>query len=176
MIRTHDAGALRADNVGQTVTLAGWVARRRDHGGVAFLDLREASGVVQVVVRDESVAHALRNEYCIKVTGEVSLRPEGNANPNLPSGEVEVIASDVEVLSPAAPLPFPIDDEVYGSHPRTSAFDVVRLGTLSPRGERAVLTVPIDTLMRVSCNPFYPYLAERLTAWTDAATQGSRSR
>jgi aspartyl-tRNA synthetase len=110
VIRTHDAGALRAEHVGQTVTLAGWVARRRDHGGVAFLDLREASGVVQVVVRDESVAHALRSEYCIKVTGEVGLRPEGNANPNLPTGEIEVIATDVEVLNPAAPLPFPIDD------------------------------------------------------------------
>jgi alpha-beta hydrolase superfamily lysophospholipase len=73
-------------------------------------------------------------------------------------------------------LPFPIDDDVYGSDPRPSSFDVVRLGTLSPRGERAVLTVPIDTLMRVSCNPFFPYLAERLTAWTDAATQGSGSR
>ncbi|CAI9406072.1 aspartate--tRNA ligase [Nocardioides sp. T2.26MG-1] len=112
MIRTHDAGALRAEHVGQTVTLAGWVARRRDHGGVAFLDLREASGVVQVVVRDEAVAHALRSEYCIKVTGEVALRPEGNANPNLPTGEIEVITSGLEVLSAAAPLPFPIDEHV----------------------------------------------------------------
>ena len=112
MIRTHDAGALRAEHVGQTVTLAGWVAKRRDHGGVAFLDLREASGVVQVVVRDEAVAHSLRSEYCIKVTGQVSARPEGNANPNLPSGEIEVIADDVEVLSAAAPLPFPIDDHI----------------------------------------------------------------
>ncbi|GEP38494.1 aspartate--tRNA ligase [Nocardioides psychrotolerans] len=110
MIRTHDAGALRAEHVGQTVTLAGWVAKRRDHGGVAFLDLREASGVVQVVVRDEAVAHALRSEFCIKVTGQVSARPEGNANPGLPSGEIEVIADDLEVLSAAAPLPFPIDD------------------------------------------------------------------
>ena len=110
MIRTHDAGALRAGDVGQTVTLAGWVARRRDHGGVAFIDLREASGVVQVVIRDEEVAHSLRSEYCLKITGEVSLRPEGNANPNLPSGEIEVIASDVEVLSASAVLPFPIDD------------------------------------------------------------------
>ena len=75
MIRTHDAGALRAEHVGQTVTLAGWVARRRDHGGVAFLDLREASGVVQVVVRDEAVAHSLRSEYCLKVTGEVVAAP-----------------------------------------------------------------------------------------------------
>jgi aspartyl-tRNA synthetase len=112
VIRTHDAGALRADQVGQTVTLAGWVARRRDHGGVAFIDLREASGVVQVVIRDEDVAHHLRAEYCLKVTGEVARRPEGNQNPNLPTGEVEVIASDVEVLSAAAPLPFPIDEHV----------------------------------------------------------------
>ncbi len=112
MYRTHDAGGLRAANVGQTVTLAGWVARRRDHGGVAFIDLREASGVVQVVIRDEEVAHHLRAEYCIQVTGQVSARPEGNQNPNLPTGEVEVIASDVEVLSAAAPLPFPIDDHV----------------------------------------------------------------
>ncbi len=114
MIRTHDAGALRAEHVGQTVTLAGWVARRRDHGGVAFLDLREASGLVQVVVRDEAVAHSLRAEFCIKVTGQVSARPEGNANPNLPSGEIEVIADDVEVLSAAAALPFPIDDTGHG--------------------------------------------------------------
>ena len=112
MIRTHDAGALRAEHAGQTVTLAGWVARRRDHGGVAFLDLREASGVVQVVVRDEAVAHSLRNEFVLKVTGEVALRPEGNANPALPSGEIEVIAADVEVLNAAAVLPFPIDDHV----------------------------------------------------------------
>ena len=83
VIRTHDAGALRAEHVGQTVTLAGWVARRRDHGGVAFLDLREASGVVQVVVRDEAVAHSLRSEYCLKVTGEVVARKAGNENPNL---------------------------------------------------------------------------------------------
>jgi aspartyl-tRNA synthetase len=112
VIRTHDAGALRAEHVGQTVTLAGWVARRRDHGGVAFIDLREASGVVQVVIRDEAVAHSLRSEYCLRVTGEVSQRPEGNANPNLPSGEIEVIASDVEVLSASAPLPFPVDDHI----------------------------------------------------------------
>ncbi len=112
MIRTHDAGSLRPAHVGQTVTLAGWVARRRDHGGVTFLDLREASGVVQVVVRDEAVAHQLRSEFCLAVTGEVSARPEGNQNPALPTGEVEVIATEVEVLNPSAPLPFPIDDHV----------------------------------------------------------------
>jgi aspartyl-tRNA synthetase len=110
VIRTHDAGTLTAANVGETVTLAGWVARRRDHGGVAFIDLREASGVVQVVIRDEAVAHSLRSEYCLKVVGEVARRPEGNANPHLPSGEIEVIASEVEVLSASAVLPFPIDD------------------------------------------------------------------
>jgi aspartyl-tRNA synthetase len=112
VIRTHDAGALRSEHVGQTVTLAGWVARRRDHGGVAFLDLREASGIVQVVIRDEAVAHSLRNEFCLKITGEVSTRPEGNANEAIPTGAIEVIASDVEVLSTAAALPFPIDDHV----------------------------------------------------------------
>jgi aspartyl-tRNA synthetase len=112
LIRTHDAGALRATDVGRTVTLAGWVARRRDHGGVAFIDLREASGVVQVVIRDEEVAHSLRSEYCLKVTGDVAKRPDGNANPNLPSGEIEVIATDVEVLAPSAVLPFPIDEHL----------------------------------------------------------------
>lgn len=112
MIRTHDAGSLRAEHVGQTVTLAGWVARRRDHGGVAFLDLRDASGVVQVVVRDEEVAHSLRNEFCVKVVGEVSARKEGAANANLATGDVEVVTTELEVLSSAAPLPFPIDDHV----------------------------------------------------------------
>ena len=110
MIRTHDAGALRVEHVGQIVTLAGWVARRRDHGGVAFLDLREASGIVQVVVRDEEVAHSLRNEFCLKVTGEVVARTAENVNPNLATGEIEVVASSIEVLNTAAPLPFPIDD------------------------------------------------------------------
>ncbi len=112
MIRTHDAGSLRAEHVGETVTLAGWVARRRDHGGVAFLDLRESSGVVQVVIRDEDVAHHLRSEFCLKITGEVSARPAGNQNANLPTGDIEVIAADVEVLSAAAALPFPIDEHV----------------------------------------------------------------
>ncbi|GAA1906732.1 aspartate--tRNA ligase [Lapillicoccus jejuensis] len=116
VLRTHDAGTLRAGDSGQTVTLAGWVARRRDHGGVAFLDLRDASGVVQVVVRDEVLeqggAHDLRNEYCVAVTGTVGARPEGSANTNLPTGEVEVTASSIEVLNPAAPLPFQIDERV----------------------------------------------------------------
>ena len=112
MIRTHGAGTLRAADAGSTVTLAGWVASRRDHGGVAFLDLRDASGVVQVVVHDPAVAHPLRDEFCIKVIGTVERRPEGNQNPDLATGDVEVMVTDLEVLSVAAPLPFPIDDRV----------------------------------------------------------------
>jgi aspartyl-tRNA synthetase len=112
VLRTHEAGTLRATDAGSTVTLTGWVARRRDHGGVTFLDLRDASGVVQVVVREEAVAHELRNEYCLAVSGEVSRRPDGNENPELPTGDVEVIANDVTVLNPSAPLPFQIDERV----------------------------------------------------------------
>ncbi|MEO5746295.1 MAG: aspartate--tRNA ligase [Terracoccus sp.] len=116
MLRTHEAGTLRAEHSGQTVTLAGWVARRRDHGGVAFLDLRDASGVAQVVARDEVLAeggaHDVRNEYCVKVTGEVRGRPEGNANPELPTGDIEVVVSELEVLGESAPLPFQIDERV----------------------------------------------------------------
>ncbi|MDP9796252.1 aspartyl-tRNA synthetase [Catenuloplanes nepalensis] len=113
MIRTHDAGSLRATDAGTTVTLAGWVARRRDHGGVIFVDLRDGSGVVQVVFREDmDAAHALRNEYCVKVVGEVAARPGGNENPELPTGAIEVIVSDLEVLSEAAPLPIPVDDDV----------------------------------------------------------------
>ena len=110
MIRTP-AGSLRAADADREVSLSGWVARRRDHGGVAFIDLRDASGVVQVVIRDEA-AHGLRSEFCIKVTGTVGVRPQGNDNPELPTGAIEVIAADVEVLSAAAPLPFPIDEHV----------------------------------------------------------------
>ncbi|HET7476855.1 MAG TPA: aspartate--tRNA ligase [Dermatophilaceae bacterium] len=116
MLRTHEAGTLRAGHADQVVTLAGWVARRRDHGGVAFLDLRDGSGVAQVVVRDEVLeqggAHEVRNEYVVQVTGAVRLRPEGNANAELPTGEVEVVAASLTVLSPSAPLPFQVDDRV----------------------------------------------------------------
>ncbi|MDD2858185.1 MAG: aspartate--tRNA ligase [Candidatus Nanopelagicales bacterium] len=112
MIRSAYAGSLRASDAGTTVTLAGWIASRRDHGGVAFLDLRDASGVVQVVVHDPEVAHGLRDEYCLKIVGTVSLRPAGNENPELPSGAIEVMADEVTVLSVSAPLPFPIDDRV----------------------------------------------------------------
>ena len=115
-MRTHGAGTLRAEHAGTPLTLTGWVARRRDHGGVAFIDLRDASGVVQVVVRDETLAasgaHDLRNEYCILVKGVVEPRPDGNTNPDLPTGAVEVVVESLEVLSPSAPLPFQIDERV----------------------------------------------------------------
>ena len=110
MLRTHEAGSLRANHAGNTVTLAGWVANRRDHGGVAFIDLRDASGSAQIVVRDDAISHALRNEWVVRVTGEVRLRPEGNANTALPTGEVEVVAERLEVLNEAATLPFQIDE------------------------------------------------------------------
>jgi aspartyl-tRNA synthetase len=130
MIRTHEAGTLRAEHAGEQVVLAGWVARRRDHGGVMFIDLRDASGVVQVTVRtspggaggrppagqqsdlpgdEEEATHHLRAEFCIRVTGEVRRRPAGNENPELPTGEIEVVAEAVEVLSEADPLPFPVE-------------------------------------------------------------------
>jgi aspartyl-tRNA synthetase len=109
VIRTHDAGALRASDAGQTVTLAGWVATRRDHGGVAFIDLRDASGVCQVVVRDDAITHDLRNEWVLAVTGEVRAREAKNVNPNLPTGEIEIAATSIDVLNEAAPLPFQLD-------------------------------------------------------------------
>jgi aspartyl-tRNA synthetase len=140
VIRTREAGSLRVADAGSAVTLAGWVARRRDHGGVTFIDLRDASGVVQIVFRgapdepDEPVgpadapvgppaarvgelgpehaAHGLRNEYCITVTGSVRRRPAGNENPELPTGGVEVVVTELEVLSEAAALPLPVDDHI----------------------------------------------------------------
>jgi len=112
-MRTHSAGALRTEHAGNTVTLAGWVARRRDHGGVIFIDLRDSSGVAQVVFREGEMAqraHRLRAEFCVLVTGEVSIRPEGNENPELPTGAIEVTATALTVLSESAPLPFPLDE------------------------------------------------------------------
>ncbi|RAV34607.1 aspartate--tRNA ligase [Corynebacterium heidelbergense] len=117
MLRTHLAGELRSDHIGEQVTLTGWVGRRRDHGGVIFIDLRDRSGVAQVVFRESEVAeraHALRSEYCIRVTGLVEARPEGSENPNLASGQVEVDVSELEVLNTSAALPFQIDDPASG--------------------------------------------------------------
>ncbi len=110
MIRTHAAGTLRASDAGTTVTLAGWVATRRDHGGVTFIDLRDASGLAQVVVREDELAHDLRNEWVLAVTGEVRRRDERNVNPNIPTGEIEVVATALDVLNEAAPLPFQVDE------------------------------------------------------------------
>jgi aspartyl-tRNA synthetase len=113
MMRTHPAGTLRADHVGATVTLAGWVARRRDHGGVVFIDLRDASGVVQVVFRTGAVAeasHRLRSEYCVQLTGTVEARPSGSENTELATGAIEVNATELTVLSESAPLPFSLDE------------------------------------------------------------------
>ena len=109
MLRSHGAGTLRSSNIGQSVTLAGWVARRRDHGGVAFIDLRDATGNVQVVISDEAVAGSLRAEWCVVVKGTVAKRPQGNENLGISTGEIEVVCDSLEVLSEAAPLPFPVD-------------------------------------------------------------------
>ena len=109
MLRTHKAGELRSTNLDSKVTLAGWVARRRDHGGVAFIDLRDASGSVQVVIKDESVAGRLRSEFCVLIEGTVAKRPEGNENREIATGEIEVVCDQLTILSEAAPLPFPVD-------------------------------------------------------------------
>jgi aspartyl-tRNA synthetase len=111
VIRTREAGSIRATDEGINVVLAGWIARRRDHGGVAFFDVRDASGIVQVVIHDAEVAHDLKNETCVQITGTVSIRPAGNENADLPTGAIEVVAENVVVLSTSAPLPFQIDDQ-----------------------------------------------------------------
>ena len=153
MLRTHQAGTLRAADAGTTVTLAGWVGRRRDHGGVAFLDLRDASGTVQVVARDDVLtggAHDLRNEYCIKVTGTVRPREEKDVNPDLPTGEIDVVADEIEVLSESAALPFQIDERItvgeearlkhrYLDLRRPAQGDAIRLRSKVNAAARAVL-------------------------------------
>ena len=165
VIRTHDAGALRAEHVGQTVVLAGWVARRRDHGGVAFLDLREASGVVQVVVRDEEVAHSLRSEFCLKVTGEVVARKPGNENPNLPTGDIEVVADRRRGALPPArrcrsrsTTPAPPRAATWGRRPASS--------TATSTCAAAVPTTPCACAARSTRPP----------ATSSTATTSSRSR
>ena len=113
MLRSHAAGSLRSSDAGQQVTLAGWVARRRDHGGVIFIDLRDVSGIAQVVFRESDVlaqAHRLRAEFCVAVTGVVEIRPEGNANPEIATGDIEVNVTSLTVLGESAPLPFQLDE------------------------------------------------------------------
>jgi aspartyl-tRNA synthetase len=116
-VRTHGAGTLRAEHDGETITVAGWVDTRRDHGGVAFLDLRDRSGLVQVVADPEAgdalaAAHRVRTEWVVRVTGTVRMRPEGMRNDKLGTGDVEVAASSIEVLSEAETPPFPIEDGI----------------------------------------------------------------
>ncbi|OYN98406.1 aspartate--tRNA ligase [Enemella evansiae] len=154
MIRNHLAGTLRASDIGETVTLAGWVAKRRDHGGVAFIDLRDSSGVCQVVVRDEYLEsagiHDLRNEFCVKVVGVVEARSPENVNPNLPTGEVEIVIRELEVLNPSAPLPFQLDERItvgeearlkyrYLDLRRKASGDVIRLRSKVNAAARKVL-------------------------------------
>ena len=123
-LKTIGAGELRAADVGRDVRLAGWVGRRRDHGGVIFIDLRDASGIVQIVLNpdeepaSETVLHGLRSEYCVAVAGVVRPRPEGTVNPDLPTGAVEVAAAELTILSPAKALPFQLDDRVDVSEER----------------------------------------------------------
>jgi aspartyl-tRNA synthetase len=152
-MRTHPAGTLRAEHEGQSVTLAGWVGRRRDHGGVIFIDLRDASGVAQVVFREGEMAeraHRLRSEFCVRVTGEVVARPEGNENPELATGAIEVTVTELTVLSESAPLPFPVDgnaevgEEVRLKHRyldlrRSGPASAMRLRSAVNRAARTVL-------------------------------------
>ena len=115
MLRSHDAGTLNSKNVDTKVVLAGWVARRRDHGGVAFIDLRDSTGSVQVVINDEKIAGELRAEWCVLISGVVKLRPKRNENSEIPTGEIEVVCESLQVLSEAAPLPFPVDSGDIGN-------------------------------------------------------------
>ena len=115
MLRTHDAGALNSTAIGSKVVLAGWVARRRDHGGVAFIDLRDSTGAVQVVINDEKIAGELRAEWCVLIHGEVKARPAGNENKEIPTGEIEVVCTSLDVLSEALALPFPVDSGDIGN-------------------------------------------------------------
>jgi aspartyl-tRNA synthetase len=122
-VRTHYCGELRAQQVGTSVTLCGWAHRRRDHGGVIFIDLRDREGLAQVVFDPDrpdafGIADRVRSEFVLRVTGTVRRRPEGTANPNLPTGEVEVLAHAIEILNPSAPPPFPIDEENLSENTR----------------------------------------------------------
>jgi aspartyl-tRNA synthetase len=118
MLKTHNCGELRETDIGQEVTLAGWVHRRRDHGSLIFIDLRDRSGLVQVTINQGTeecygVAERLRNEFVVRVKGLVRARPEGMTNPNMPTGAIEVLASSLEILNPSKPMPIAVDDDGY---------------------------------------------------------------
>ena len=151
MLRTHGAGTLRASHVGKSVTLAGWVARRRDHGGVAFIDFRDATGWVQVVIRDEKIAGALRAEWCLKITGEVVARPAGNENSAVPTGAIEVMGDDVVILSEAAALPFPVDsgDDVEISEEVRLKYRYLDLRREAPAANLRLRSKVTSTIRRV---------------------------
>lgn len=125
--RTHHATEVDESLVGQQVTLAGWVDRRRDHGGVAFVDLRDASGLVQVVINDEEVARPLRSEFVIQVTGKVRLRPEGNENERLATGRIEVVSEHIEILAKSQALPFQVSTALESESENTLPGEDVRL-------------------------------------------------
>ncbi|MBU1978815.1 MAG: aspartate--tRNA ligase, partial [Gammaproteobacteria bacterium] len=115
-MRTHYCGDVNRSHLDQTVTLCGWAHRRRDHGGVIFIDLRDREGLVQVVCDPDraatfATAEAIRNEFVLKITGLVRNRPAGTVNPNLYTGEIEVLAQEIEILNASAPIPFQLDDE-----------------------------------------------------------------
>ena len=157
MLRTHLAGDLRKETAGQTVTLTGWVSRRRDHGGVIFIDLRDRSGIAQVVFRNSDVAERarhLRSEFCVRVTGVVEQRPEGSENPNLASGDVELNVTELDILNESAALPFQVDDAASSSGEvgeetrlkyryldlrRPTQGEALRLRSAANRAARAVL-------------------------------------
>ena len=118
MLKSHSCGELNRKHIGNQVTLAGWVDRRRDHGGLIFIDLRDREGVVQVVFNPETsakscqLASGMRNEYVVRVSGEVAPRPPGTENPRLATGEIEVIAHNTEILNKSKTPPFYINEEV----------------------------------------------------------------
>ncbi|MGI9144310.1 MAG: aspartate--tRNA ligase [Candidatus Planktophila sp.] len=151
MLRTHGAGTLRASHVGQSVTLAGWVARRRDHGGVAFIDFRDSTGWVQVVIRDEKIAGALRAEWCLKITGEVVARPSGNENSAVPTGAIEVMGDDVVILSESSALPFPVDsgDDVEISEEVRLKYRYLDLRREAPAANLRLRSKVTSTIRRV---------------------------
>ncbi|MBN2113825.1 MAG: aspartate--tRNA ligase [Acidimicrobiia bacterium] len=154
-LRTAGAGTLRPEHAGAEVRLAGWVKARRDHGGVIFLDLRDASGVVQVVVDPAAapeaagVAREVRDEFCVALAGTVRLRPAGIANPDLPTGEVEVAAAALRVLSPSDPLPFQIDDRAEIDEVRRLAYRYLDLRRPRMAANLRARSVGIAAMRRV---------------------------
>lgn len=125
--RTHHAHDVTEELIGSTVTISGWVDRRRDHGGVAFIDLRDASGLVQVVINDEDMARPLRSEFVVSVTGAVRLRPEGNENDHLSTGKVEIVADTIDILAKSAALPFQVSTSLENESETQLPSDEVRL-------------------------------------------------